>query len=492
MKREEADMATSKAHPAHPTNDSKRNDLLLDLTVVWRSTAELTVSVHQVRKPSGRQVKKCEASFRQFGFVTPILITAEGEIVDGHTRAAAAKKSGMKMVPCIVVDHLDERKVRALRIAVNKTQETGTWDVEKLVLELAYQLEFDTDLRDLGFDPPELECLFEVTVGAPDDADPIDSSDGGSNAESEAITRDGDVWGLGRHFIACGSARDPELIKNLFLKRRADIIISDPPYNLKVNGHVTTATKGFKEFAEASGEMSSSDFAAFLAEFLTNASAVVKPGGLLYCFMDWRHTRELQIALDKVGFDDVNLCVWVKPNGGMGSFYRSRHELVFVAKKPGAPHTNNVELGIHGRNRTNVWEYAGATGGLADGADDFTVHPTVKPIRLVEDALIDASAVGETVFDPFLGSGTTLLAAERTKRRCIGIEISPHYVDSAIRRWELMTGVEAVHLQSGATFREREQGLHIQVEAAEGEALHEGTVPSTLPPAPAEPSEGSK
>jgi DNA modification methylase len=242
------------------------------------------------------------------------------------------------------------------------------------------------------------------------------------------------------------------------------MVFTDPPFNLPISHHVRT-TDAFEEFAEASGEMSRSEFIDFLVATLGVAASFLAPGGLLYAFMDWRHIGEMTAALEHIGLELINLCVWAKPNGGMGSLYRSRHELVFVTKVPGAPHRNNVELGKHGRYRTNVWEYTGATGGVKSEEDDFTVHPTVKPVGLVADAILDVTALGETVLDPFLGSGTTLLAAERTRRKCLGVEISPAYVDVAIRRWQDMTGLEAVQVETGETFNARAKRL------AEGEEL---------------------
>jgi DNA modification methylase len=234
----------------------------------------------------------------------------------------------------------------------------------------------------------------------------------------------------------------------------ADVIFTDPPYNVRINGHVRGPDAGFDEFAEASGEMSPAEFTAFLAQTLGHASAAVRAGGILFVCMDWRHTGELEAALAGLGLQLLNICVWVKAAPGMGSLYRSQHEFIFVARKPGKGHRNNVQLGRYGRNRSNVWSYAGATGGRTDADDDFGVHPTVKPIRMVMDALLDVTGPGDVVLDPFLGSGTTLLAAERTRRRCIGVELHPAYVDVAIRRWQAMTGGQALHIASGVTFDE--------------------------------------
>jgi DNA modification methylase len=221
---------------------------------------------------------------------------------------------------------------------------------------------------------------------------------------------------------------------------------------VKISGHVRTSSSKYPEFAEASGEMTTKEFADFLTETFGSALAFVAEGGLIYCFMDWRHVDEVREAFRRLSLEQINLAVWVKPNGGMGSLYRSRHELIFVAKRKGEAHRNNIELGKHGRYRTNVWEYGGASGGTKSEEDDFSVHPTVKPVRLLQEVMLDVTAVGECVLDPFLGSGSTLLAAERVARVCLGLEISPAYVDVTIARWEKMTGKEAIHADTGLTF----------------------------------------
>ncbi|KUJ76916.1 hypothetical protein AVO45_10525 [Ruegeria marisrubri] len=432
-----------------------RNDLLPDLTIDQVPITNLKSAKHPVRKLPTRQIARVEASMRENGFVVPVLLGKDDEILDGHIRIEAARRLGLKSAPCIRIDHLDSRAQRALRIALNKIQETGEWDERALRFELAYQLEFGTELTVLGFEAPEIDCLLEIGPPPNEDSDLLPEIGDLPKPDGPAVAKLGDTWILGTHVIVCGNARDESIVGHLFGKNVADLVVSDPPFNVRVNGHIRSPTRHFEEFAEASGEMSREEFTEFLTRYLAITKSVTRPGALIYSFMDWRHMGEMLAAISAAGLDLINLCVWVKPNGGMGSFYRSRHELVFVAKHPGAPHMNNVELGVHGRYRTNVWEYAGATGGRADELDDFTLHPTVKPVRLVEDAILDATVAGATVFDPFLGSGTTLLAAERAKRRCVGIEISPAYVDVAIRRWEALTGLEAIHEASGQTFAAR-------------------------------------
>jgi len=439
----------------HQPKHHARNDIAPELDFIKVAITDLKTAPQQVRKSMQKQIEKVRRSIEAFGFVTPILINGENEIVDGHTRLEAARALGLTSIPCIQVGHLSELEIRTLRIALNKIQETGAWDEDILKLEFEYLLEFETDLEITGFEPPEIDAVLEIGGPVVGDVDPLDDIGDLPDANAAAITKLGDLWALGDHRILCGNARSPDDIAKLVLKSPVSMVFTDPPFNLHIAGHVRVSGCKFEEFAEASGEMTPDEFTEFLTATLGNAAATLAPGGLLYAFMDWRHMGEMQAALDRIGLKLINLCVWAKTNGGMGSFYRSRHELVFVAKLPGAPHRNNIELGKHGRYRTNVWDYAGATGGAKSEEDDFALHPTVKPVRLVRDAILDATSIGEVVLDPFLGSGSTLLAAERGRRRCCGIEISPAYVDVAIRRWQEMTGQQAVHAETGETFNER-------------------------------------
>jgi DNA modification methylase len=230
-------------------------------------------------------------------------------------------------------------------------------------------------------------------------------------------------------------------------------VFTDPPYNVKINGNAAGHGKtSYREFAMAVGEMSEPQFIGFLTSVLSNARANVVSGAIIYTCMDWRHIREILAAARASSIDLVNLCVWVKPNGRLGSFYKSRHELVFVFKNGEEPHQNNIQLGRFGRNRTNVWNYSPSNtlrrkGALADAES----HPTVKPVLLVSDAILDCTKQNDIVLDPFLGSGTTLLAAERTGRRCFGVELDPLYVDTAIERWQKITGRKALN-PFGETF----------------------------------------
>jgi len=290
---------------------------------------------------------------------------------------------------------------------------------------------------------------------APEADDPADKVPPAGGA---AVSRHGDVWVLGQHRLLCGDALSQESYDDLLAGQRARMVFTDPPYNVPINGHVSgLGAHQHREFAMASGEMSSAQFTTFLQTSLGLAAGCLMKGGLSFVCMDWRHLAELLAATAKVGGEVKNLCVWVKHNAGMGSLYRSGHELVLVSKHGDAPHVNNVELGRHGRHRSNVWRYPGANAtSMRRGkeGDLLALHPTPKPVALVADAILDCSDRQEIILDPFLGSGTTLIAAERVGRRSFGMELDPLYVDTTIRRFEALTGLQARHAGSGNSFAE--------------------------------------
>ncbi len=440
--------------PAKVTPKKLRNDLLPEVMVKTVPISELVSARHPVRKPSKNQLARVARSIRSVGFCNPPLIYKDGEIIDGHIRVEAAKFLGLKEIPCIIAEDLSEEEIIIVRIAVNRIQERGEWDEQALKLELAFLLEFEPDLTVTGFDAPEIDRILVLDDLGPDETDPLDKLGNLPAPDAVAVTRTGDLWHLGGHLVLCGNARSIDDVLAILGDRTAAAVFTDHPFNLSVQKDISVGAGKFAEFAEASGEMSAAEYEDFLTITTGNMAKALKPGGVLFLCIDWRHAEVLMRVLRILGLELVNLCVWAKNKPGMGSLYRSQHELLLVAKRPGAPHLNNVKLGIHGRNRSNVWRYAGATGGRKSEEDDFSVHPTVKPVRLVRDALLDVTAMGEVVLDPFLGSGTTVLAAELSKRVCAGIEISPAYVDVAIARWETLTGLAAIHQETGLTFAE--------------------------------------
>lgn len=428
------------------------NNLASKLAFKELPLANLKPPNNPVRKLSHKQIQKVARSIEQFGNVVPLLITATGEIIDGVSRCEAARQLGLATIPCIEIDYLEEKEIRLLRVTLNKIATTGEFDPIALQIELAYQLEFGADVTITGFEPPEIDYIFEFGGSDPSETDPLDDFVKLPEADTPAVTRAGDMWLAGKSRVLCASAREKASYERLLQQDSPALLLTDPPYNVPINGHVRGADCGFAEFAEASGEMTQADFTEFLMATLGAATAALAKGGLTYCFMDWRHIDELRATFRSLDLEQINLAVWVKTNGGMGSLYRSHHELVFIGRRRGEAHLNNVELGKHGRNRTNVWEYGGATGGAKTEADDFSVHPTVKPVALLQDVILDVTKAGDRVLDPFLGSGSTLLAAERAGRACLGMDISPAYVDVAIDRWQRMTGAEAVHAETGLSF----------------------------------------
>lgn len=435
----------TKARPSY-------NRLLLG-SIEHRDPSELKPYQGNPRKHPKKQIVKLKASIEEFGFYNPVLVTPAGEIIAGEARVEAAKELGHTEIPTIVIDHLTPAKVRALRLADNRLAELSIWDRDLLMVEFEALLhEPDIQIEVLGWDTGEIDALMSCDTAAPEHTDPADEQ---IDPPASPVARTGDLWLLGMHRLLCGSSLDTTAWQSLMNGVTAVMAFTDPPYNVPVRGHVSGLGKiKHAEFAMASGEMSKAQFIAFLTSFLESMTIHLVNGAISYVCTDWRHLPELLAAGDQVGLQLLNLCVWNKTNGGMGSLYRSKHELVLVFKKGRAPHINNVELGKHGRYRTNVWDHAGVNTFGSGRMDDLKDHPTVKPVALVADAIRDVSRHGDVVLDAFMGSGTTILAAERAGRIAYGIEIDPGYVDVAIRRWEKMTGKQAVLESTGQTFAE--------------------------------------
>ncbi len=423
--------------------------------VEWRDVAALRPYLRNARTHSPKQVRQIAASIEEFGFTNPVLIDAEGGIIAGHGRVEAAKLLGLEKVPAIRLDHLSEAQKRAYVIADNRLAQLAGWDNELLALELQFlsTLDLDFDVEITGFETAEIDILIESldTSASDDEADRLPEIDDAA----PPVSRVGDLWHLGAHRLLCDDALEPESYERLMAGARAQMVFADPPYNVAVDGHVCGLGKiKHREFVMASGEMSESEFTAFLSTVLANLANSCADGALLYTCMDWRHLLELLHAGRDSGVELLNLCVWNKDNGGMGSFYRSKHELVLVFKKGSAPHINNIELGKYGRYRTNVWNYAGVNTLRKGRLEEMAMHPTVKPVALVADAIKDCTRRGHIVLDAFAGSGTTIIAAEKTGRVGYALELDPGYVDVAVRRWQRLTGESAVHADTGLAFEE--------------------------------------
>lgn len=424
-----------------------------DLRVVYTPLDTLTEYPNNPRQHDTKQLIKIQNSIEKFGFINPILVDEHNEIIAGHARLAAARLAHLPQVPVIRLEHLSTAQKKAYRIADNKLAELGTWSIENLQLEFQEleKLDLDFSLGITGFDMGDIDLILE---GKEAKADPK-ANNIPFIPDNEVVSKEGDIWILGEHRIICGNSLQKETLSPLMEDKKADMVFTDPPYNVKINGHVCGAGNvQHKEFKFASGEMTSEEFTQFLKTSFELLCMFSKDGSLHYICMDWRHIKEIMAAADV--YDQFkNLCVWRKDNAGMGSFYRSQHELIFMFKHGKEPHINNVELGIHGRYRTNVWNYAGVNTPSAENAEKRAMHPTVKPVELIKDAILDASNRGGVVLDTFLGSGSTLIAAEKAGRICYGVELEPKYVDTTIRRYEsLGEKRSAVHMGSGKTYQE--------------------------------------
>ncbi|MDX3899097.1 MAG: DNA methyltransferase [Sphingobium sp.] len=403
----------------------------------------------QLRKHSKKQLGQIEASIRRFGFTNPIQVDADNRIVAGVGRWQSALAMKLPTVPVVTLDHLSETDLRLLALADNKIAMLSDWDRSLISLELGeLSLDLDLDIEITGFETVEIDRLH-IDLASEEEAELVELP----ADDAVAVARAVDLFILGEHRLACGDARDAATYEGLLEGRLARMVFADAPYNVRIRGNVSgLGTVKHREFLMGSGEMSRREFVEFLKTVIMRLVAHSVDGAIHFQCIDWRHSAEMQAACEACYSEFKNLIVWNKDNAGMGSFYRSQHELIQVWKVGSAPHINNFGLGANGRFRSNVWSYPGANTIRKGRLEDLAVHPTVKPTTMVADAIRDVSGRGEIVLDPFCGSGTTILAAERTGRRARCIELDPLYVDVAIERWEAITGRQAIHAKTGLTF----------------------------------------
>lgn len=441
-------------------------DAVEDTRLELQSVDVLIPYVRNARSHSKAQVEQIVRSIREFGFIAPVITDTDGTILAGHGRLVAAKQLGLKVVPTLRVTHLSEAQKRAYMLADNKIALNAAWDEALLAVELGYLAEIDLDIDPCiaGCSVPEIDIILE---GAREDEE-AEALVPAPPTPDERVSRPGDLWQLGGHRILCGDARSGADVARLVAGAKAQMIFVDPPYNIRIAGNVSgLGSVRHPDFAMAAGEMSAEAYVAFLSEAFDLLVAHSKDGALHYICSGWQHLHEVLTAARTIYTEQKALCVWNKTNGAMGSLYRSKCELVCVYKIGRRPHINNIRLGCHGRNRTNVWDYAGANTFRAGRMEDLAVHPTVKPIALVADAILDASRRRGIVLDTFAGSGTTILAAERVGRRGYALEIDPGYVDVAVHRWCDATGRTAVLAGSDKTFEAvaADRGVSAQVDS---------------------------
>jgi DNA modification methylase len=415
--------------------------------------AKLRPSKRNARTHSKKQIEEIVNSIRRFGWTYPILADEQGNILCGVGRWLAAEKLGLAKAPVIVLSNLGDTEKRALALADNKIAANAGWDRTILAAELGELADLlpqiDLGIEITGFEAAEIDSLMGDLIDP--EQDPADAI---PEIEQIPISRTADLWLLGRHRLICGDACSDADVRALMGRERADMVFTDPPFNLCIATTVGRGKIKHREFASASGEMSPPQFTQFLIDWMMLAARYSNVGALTFAFMDWRHLGEILAAGRQVYGELKQLIVWAKTNAGQGSHYRSQHELIFMFKNGNGQHQNNMQLGRYGRNRSNLWTYAGVNTFRTGRLDDLSVHPTVKPIALVADAMRDCSRRNDIILDPFLGSGTTILAAERVGRRGYGVEKDPLYCDVAIRRWQDFTKQDAILKATGQTFDE--------------------------------------
>jgi DNA modification methylase len=406
---------------------------------------DLHFSNSPARRHTKKQLRKAVKMFAEQGIISPIVVDRSYRIIDGHLRMMAARELGIEALDALVLPDISDAQRIELELALNRLPEDSTWDAANLKIKIEQLIEYNVDLTFTGFETAEIDKILSFEVIEPDDQD---------WANSDPVTQFGDIWRVGDHIIACGNALSPDEVLDDVLDgmELAKACITDPPYNVPTAGHIRTTQK-HAEFAMAAGELDDQDFTEFLSRSITASLPYMDATALYYLFMDWRHVGNLNTAAKYNGLIQQNLCVWSKTNAGMGSFYRSQHELVGVYSRSDR-FQNNIQLGSSGRYRTNVWVYDGVNSFSATRADDLTDHPTIKPTQMIADIILDCTSIGDWVYDPFLGSGTTCQAAEQTRRRCLGIEYEPRYLDVALKRLKDRCGLDAIHVVSGLPFAE--------------------------------------
>jgi DNA modification methylase len=431
-----------------------------------RDLQKLRPYQYNARTHSKRQIEQIARSIERFGFLNPVLIDASGTIIAGHGRVEAAKQLGLGCVPTLRIEHLSDADKRAYILADNKLADKAGWNREILAIELQALVDVNFEVEVTGFEMAEVDFLLDEATEIKQA--PLLPEDNVPEVSVEPpVTKRGDLWSLGAHRLYCGDARDERAYDALMKGTKADFVFTDPPYNVPIDGHVSGLGRiKHREFAMASGEMSQAEYITFLEKVFRLLCAHTENGSIHDICIDWRHVFEMQLAGRAVYHELKNICVWNKGNAGMGSFYRSQHELVLIWKNGIQPHTNTFQLGQYGRARTNIWNYAGVNSFKRERAVELAMHPTVKPVALVSDAIRDCSRRGGLVLDPFAGSGTVVIAAERTGRKARAIEIDPAYCDLIVKRWQEYTGKRANHGRSRAEFDD----LESQIQAQKGDS----------------------
>lgn len=410
----------------------------------------LKLSATPVRRHPKKEIEKARKLLATHGQVPPVLAAPNGEIIFWEAIWLALKADGATEVDAVIVTGKSPTELKSLQLALNRIPLDASWDDQNVrnILEQLVRVDFDLDLT--GFDAPEIDYYLNL------DAPQANVEENGSDIPpvgTTAISKPGMIWALGDHRVGCGSATDLAFVSRVLNGRTASVCFVDPPYNIKVDGFITGKGRHrHREFVRGAGELSTEEYFALLRNSLSVLRICCLPTALVYACIDWRHVAEMTVAGRACDMPLYTICVWTKTNGGMGGIYRNAHELVCVFRAGTEQPLNNVELGRHGRNRTNVWSYPGMSSFGKERDELLGSHPTVKPVAMISDVLRDVTKRGEIVLDTFLGSGSTLMAAQETGRICCGVELDPLYVDVTIRRWQKATGRDAVLVETGESF----------------------------------------
>ena len=431
-----------------------RNDLQPELATVRRPVSALRASPTRSRETTPQLLEGVIRSFKRYGIILPVFIDRHNVIIQGHAMWEAAQRLGIETIECRVVDHLDDVEREALGLALNRIGELGQFDLVKLRDQMIRIESRGIELISTGFTLPEIDQIIIGSAPVQDDQDLLGESVDTETDLGPIVSQIGDLFEFGRSRLYCGDATDAASYSRVLGDSKADAVFTDPPYNCKIENFVGGLGQyKHKDFVQFAGKESDEEFCRFLLQSLRHCKEFTSAGAVIFACMDWRQTDWLLIAGRQAGLERINMAVWDKGSGGgMGSLYRSAYELIAVFCNGKSPATNNVQLGVHGRNRTNVFTYPGANRRGSSAAAALADHPTPKPVELVVDALMDVTKRDALVLDPFIGSGTLFSACEQSGRRGAGIELDPKYVDSSIRRWERLTGAEAVHVDTGLTF----------------------------------------
>ncbi|MCX7307058.1 MAG: DNA methyltransferase [Afipia sp.] len=396
------------------------------------------------------QRQKITKLLKRYGQVWPILVAPDYTIIDGHALRDGLREAGFAQADVLVVADQSPAEINALRLAINRLPSDSRWDHDSLRADFVELLELGFDLDLTGFDAAEIDFTLNLDMPSANAADDFAKI---PQRQEKAVSQRGDIFQLGRHRIGCGDARDYDFLHLVRMGRPAQVVFIDPPFNVPISGFVSGKGRHrHRNFVEGAGEMSEQVFFDLLCGSLDVLRNSCEPSALIFGCMDGRHILELTAAGKLLNLPLLNICVWTKTNAGMGGLYRNQHELIAVFKAGTLPHQNNVELGRFGRNRSNVWTHAGMSAFGAGRDNLLALHPTVKPVPLIADALRDTTGRGDVVLDTFSGSGSTLIAAEEIGRTCFAVELDPLYVDVSIRRWQATTGHDAVHVASGRRF----------------------------------------